>query len=1567
MLRLNIHVSKLTLPCMQCLLVMSLLSAVASCIANNLGQRASAGPVTGLVSNINEERRGAGQLLVTLLDGKLLSLDPELGTVNWSLDLGSPLLSSSGIWYENSQDSEEPMSHLILPGADGSLYIFSDALGASQALERLPATIPQLVEASPSATQDGALLLGSLRSSVYVVEATTGTLTSVLLPDGDGTLGSSKTDAVVPAQLDLTNSVLLGRKDFTVQSIDAMLGQEKWNVTFAQLNVLAPAHLAANADHNQLLPQADLATAGLMGITAGPLNTLHRRDPQSGVGLWTLQLDSPAVAVHLADGTSLKLHGSTATSDNASTVVVGTLHGSMYALPVAADWLQSLLPAVPVTEIIEYQLPEEAAAAAAGSESSSELLVSRGAHSQSAGSHQHARSSALLNSQHQLFIKSAAPDASARTPDHTKLPSEVHARNLDQPSGAVRQPAGKERQAQKAGSDSTALMHLPVRSGEGPEAHWQCPVSLHSVVTGTSAQSFLPNLTDPSMEQGGAAEAAAASTWAGLTASNHMWAAAAIVIVVLIAMAALYCWRKSLPTQAADVPDTEVPLPAGSAVVRIVQAGSNTNTWAAVTVPNQAQAAGSTAKPQAAAAGKKARRKAHSSKYGPPCHVSGSHKGNVLRQSDEHRADALKDVAVFNAKGNDANDASGDASLAEGSVQSGRSSKARITHADGTTAIGHMKVGPRVLGYGSQGTMVFEGSLHGRAVAVKRMLHHLYHLAKKEIDALILSDEHACVVRCFALEEDGEFVYLALERCKQSLADMVAATPSQQHMFMDGEGHPTPWCMQVAEDIGQGLLALHERGIVHCDLKPHNVLLTSQQRAKVSDMGHCKRLLDQQASFESPGAGGSSGWQAPEQLVARSGGEARQGYSTDVFSYGMLLFYCLTAGKHPFGHHYERDFNILQGRCNLKAIEHLPEAQEMVQSMLAARPAKRPTMQGSMEQLFWWSPARRLAFLIHLSDRIETEDREVDQTLLHQLEAVCEDAIGGASWGSALEPEVIANLGKYRKYNSSSLRDLLRVIRNKHNHFREMPPDLQQRLGPLPEGFLRYFTSRFPRLLMTTYKFAQHHCSSDPPLRDYFFHQPLQAQALPLQGPPKTAGHALNAPGHVQDGPASSPQPASQGPQFRTVSVPGMPSLGEGSESNASIPKTQCGNDTVPGKAFGDVVPPPSFPEQCSINGVEVAKPPASKAAISGTFRGDAIATSCTVRDGVTTKGSMEAASKLGASALVSTSPGPPEKFKMRPGADQRKWWPRQSFYHNQASPTAAEIYMAGSNTAAKAASAASAEDAESSEAVPGSVSQRPAAALAAWAVRQQSLSNQGDGLPKQVDQEQSVQSGLGEGLLSLDEAWPSLQEAAGVRQHQQLPKQLLELAQGVMSLQECAEQKLPQQLPLHGGPQLPAQQSVTSFQVRADVPPDSVSACQGSDHFSHTTLEAVALEDCCTEVGDSGHNQQKGLQGSNAMSYPGGLDCTEPGQHPCSAHGLEAFPQRPGQMLCDFYLRTGFCKFRQACKFDHPVEFAVKMNSVGLPLRTHELACPYYAKNGSCKFGPSCKFHHPELCHPSL
>ncbi len=78
-----------------------------------------------------------------------------------------------------------------------------------------------------------------------------------------------------------------------------------------------------------------------------------------------------------------------------------------------------------------------------------------------------------------------------------------------------------------------------------------------------------------------------------------------------------------------------------------------------------------------------------------------------------------------------------------------------------------------------------------------------------------------------------------------------------------------------------------------------------------------------------------------------------------------------------------------------------------------------------------------------------------DQSLLAALEACSEEALGGRNWMARLDPDFLDNLGRYRKYRPDSLRDLLRVIRNKHNHFRELPDALQAKLGALPDGFLR--------------------------------------------------------------------------------------------------------------------------------------------------------------------------------------------------------------------------------------------------------------------------------------------------------------------------------------------------------------------------------------------------------------------------------------------------------------------------------------------------------------------------------
>lgn len=83
-------------------------------------------------------------------------------------------------------------------------------------------------------------------------------------------------------------------------------------------------------------------------------------------------------------------------------------------------------------------------------------------------------------------------------------------------------------------------------------------------------------------------------------------------------------------------------------------------------------------------------------------------------------------------------------------------------------------------------------------------------------------------------------------------------------------------------------------------------------------------------------------------------------------------------------------------------------------------------------------------------------------------------------------------------------------------------------------------------------------------------------------------------------------------------------------------------------------------------------------------------------------------------------------------------------------------------------------------------------------------------------------------------------------------------------------------------------------------------------------------------------------------------------------------YPQRPGQIECDYYMKTGECKFGERCKFHHPIDRsapslsnsasqqAVKLTLAGLPRREGVVICPYYLKTGTCKFGATCKFDHP-------
>ncbi|KAH7848592.1 hypothetical protein Vadar_004878 [Vaccinium darrowii] len=303
--------------------------------------------------------------------------------------------------------------------------------------------------------------------------------------------------------------------------------------------------------------------------------------------------------------------------------------------------------------------------------------------------------------------------------------------------------------------------------------------------------------------------------------------------------------------------------------------------------------------------------------------------------------------------------------------------------------IGKLFVSNKEIAKGSNGTIVLEGTYDGRPVAVKRLVQTHHDVAWKEIQNLIASDCHPNIVR---------------------------------------------W------DIVSGLAHLHELGIVHRDLKPQNVLIINERSmcAKLSDMGISKRLLENMSSLTRNATGcGSSGWQAPEQLHHR-----RQTRAVDLFSLGCLLFFCLTGGQHPFGESFERDVNIVNNKKDLFLLENFPEAMDLISCLLDPDPDLRTKAMDVLHQPLFWNAEMRLSFLRDASDRVELEDRESESELLKALESIAPVALGG-KWDEKMESAFISDIGRYSCYKFDSVRDLLRVIRNKLNHFRELSPEIQ--------------------------------------------------------------------------------------------------------------------------------------------------------------------------------------------------------------------------------------------------------------------------------------------------------------------------------------------------------------------------------------------------------------------------------------------------------------------------------------------------------------------------------------------
>jgi predicted ATPase/serine/threonine protein kinase len=198
---------------------------------------------------------------------------------------------------------------------------------------------------------------------------------------------------------------------------------------------------------------------------------------------------------------------------------------------------------------------------------------------------------------------------------------------------------------------------------------------------------------------------------------------------------------------------------------------------------------------------------------------------------------------------------------------------------------------------------------------------------------------HANVAAIYEVGEDAGRVYIAMELVEgQTLRARLVALP------------PLDEALRLALQIARGLARAHDKGVLHRDLKPDNVMVDAEGLVKILDFGLSKRFLPlaEQSLVGAEGAGpvsrvgqvmGTPGYMSPEQAL---GLEVDQ--RTDVYSFGVILYELATCTQLFSGEALERaavgmSYDLMPPSQRNPRVG--PELERIILRCLLRRPAER--------------------------------------------------------------------------------------------------------------------------------------------------------------------------------------------------------------------------------------------------------------------------------------------------------------------------------------------------------------------------------------------------------------------------------------------------------------------------------------------------------------------------------------------------------------------------------------------------------------------------------------------------
>ncbi|XP_023732335.1 G-type lectin S-receptor-like serine/threonine-protein kinase At5g35370 [Lactuca sativa] len=192
------------------------------------------------------------------------------------------------------------------------------------------------------------------------------------------------------------------------------------------------------------------------------------------------------------------------------------------------------------------------------------------------------------------------------------------------------------------------------------------------------------------------------------------------------------------------------------------------------------------------------------------------------------------------------------------------------------------------IGSGGFGT-VYKGVLRDKTVVAVKKITSLGAQGKKEFGteiAIIGNIHHVNLVKLKGFCAHGRERFLVYEYMSRGSLDRT----------IFGTGPPLEWQerFEIAVGTARGLAYLHngcEHKIIHCDVKPENILLSDGMQVKISDFGLSKLLSPEQSGLFTT-MRGTRGYLAPEWLT-----NAAISDKTDVYSYGMVLLELIQGRK----------------------------------------------------------------------------------------------------------------------------------------------------------------------------------------------------------------------------------------------------------------------------------------------------------------------------------------------------------------------------------------------------------------------------------------------------------------------------------------------------------------------------------------------------------------------------------------------------------------------------------------------------------------------------------------------